>query len=579
MSSQIDPTGPPKKRRSRVRSSFLLLSAILCGVILGTYLWIQYVPNWRHQTPDFAGNPKPVFYQGRMLDQPASGEKESLRLPFELVKEHLDPMLAKEEKTHSVIITTQDKVLRMQTNQLTAVMNEKPFTMKFPLEKQGEGYALPMEPLKLLYSVELRESPETGAVLMLKEGELVRWGKTAAMSRLEATIPMRSEPTIKAPILTDLKQGVSVMIWGEEGEWARVQLPNGYTGYVKLASLTDLREEIIPKQAPTANPIQWKPPGGKINLTWEQVFEKNPDTAKIPAMPGLNVISPTWFHIADGQGNLKNVASAAYVKWAHDRGYQVWGLFSNGFEPKQTTEALSTYDRRMSMIKQLLGFAQMYKLDGINIDFENVYTADKQNLVQFVREMTPLMHEQGLVVSIDVTPKSNTELWSAFFDRAALIQSVDYMMVMTYDEHWASSPKSGSVASLPWVEKSVQQLLREDKIPPQKLVLGVPFYTRIWTEEVKDGKTKVTSRSIFMDTAKRMVKEKSLTPQFQSDTGQNYVEYTEDGKLNRIWLEDETSVKARIDVVEKYNLAGIASWRRGYESPDLWEFIRTHMNK
>lgn len=172
----------------------------------------------------------------------------------------------------------------------------------------------------------------------------------------------------------------------------------------------------------------------------------------------------------------------------------------------------------------------MYKLDGINIDFENVYTADKQNLTQFVREMTPLLHEQGLVVSIDVTPKSGTEMWSLFYDRPALAQTVDYMMVMAYDEHWAKRPEGRLGRISPWVEKTVQVLPQEEKVPASKLVLGIPFYTRLWTEEMKDGKTKVSSRAIFMDTSKRIMKEKGLTPEFSKETGQNYVEYTEDGK-------------------------------------------------
>ncbi|MCK9907282.1 glycosyl hydrolase family 18 protein, partial [Frankia sp. Cpl3] len=80
----------------------------------------------------------------------------------------------------------------------------------------------------------------------------------------------------------------------------------------------------------------------------------------------------------------------------------------------------------------------------------------------------------------DVTIKSSSDRWSRFYDRAALAKVVDYMMVMTYDEYWASSPVAGSVASLPWVEKGLQGVLEE--VPNEKLILGVPFYTRLWKE-------------------------------------------------------------------------------------------------
>ncbi|TVY01062.1 glycosyl hydrolase family 18 protein [Paenibacillus cremeus] len=576
MESMMEAAGRSGRTKRRKWPWLMLTLAVICGALLGAYYYIVYMPNTKHVQPDFSGKKKPVFYQGGMLEDQALGQKESLKLSFDTVKERIDPSLIYEQSSESTIITTQDKVVRLRTSELTGMLNEKPFNLKFPLEKSDNRLYLPIDPLKELYGVELRESEETGAVFLFKEGETVEWYKTVSFpDKPDKMIPMRSDPTIKAPIYADLKQGDSVMVWKDTGEWLRVQLPNGYLGYVLKSQLMQDHQETIPKQGPRPPFVPKQPVTGKINMTWEQIVTKGPDTSKIPAMPGLDIVSPTWFQLEDGEGTIKNIADPAYVKWAHTNGYQVWALFSNGFEPKRTTEALSTYDKRMKMIKQLLSFAQMYSLQGINIDFENVSVKDKQNLVQFVREMTPFLHEQGLIVSMDVTPKSSSESWSMFYDRKALSDALDYLMLMAYDEYWASSPKAGSVASLPWVEKSVVDLLKEDKIPPNKLVLGIPFYTRVWTEEQKDGKTQVSSRAVFMDMPQRVIKEQKLTPVFSPETGQNYVEYKEDGKLNKIWIEDETSVKARMALVRKYNLAGVASWRRGYESPEAWNWIRS----
>jgi spore germination protein YaaH len=408
------------------------------------------------------------------------------------------------------------------------------------------------------------------------QGETVQWGKAA---EAEEPVPMRSEPTIKAPIVADLAPGEQVMIWSDTDEWYRVQRQNGTMGYAKKKEIRLDRIETVPLSAEPPPFVPWKPLGGKINMTWEHVVTRNPDPSKIGPMPGLNVISPTWFSIIDGEGNLKNLADASYVKWAHSRGYQVWALFSNGFDADVTTAALATYDKRMKMIRQLLAYAQMYQLDGINIDFEYVYLKDKDRLTQFVREMTPMFHEQGLVVSIDVTFKSTSEMWSMFYDRKALAEVVDYMMVMAYDEHPAASPVSGSVSSLPWVEKGIVRILQEDQVPPSKLVLGIPYYTRIWTEQTVNGKKEVSSRAVFMETAQQQLSERGVKPQYDPETGQNYAEYTEGGKRIRVWLEDETSLAARLEIVKKYDLAGIASWRRGYETPNIWEFIENHMNK
>lgn len=567
-----------RKNRSRKWTVLVIVIAVLLGIAAAIF-WEEYVPTNKHEAPSFEGMTKPIFYAGVMLDKQAEGKEESLKLPFDTVKEQIDPTMLYESSSDSTIITTQDKVLRLKTSQLTGMINEKPFTLKFPVEKVNGTVYVPIEPLKDLYHIELRESAETGAVILLKEGDTLQWGVTSTYpDKPNKTIPMRKDPSIKSPILADLKQGDSVMIWSEEPDWYKVQLPNGYMGYVHKDQLQKDKIETIPKKELPPSFVPAKPVSGKINLTWDQMTTpKNPDTSKFPPMPGLNVVSPTWFHLDDGQGTLKNLADPAYVKWAHSQNIQVWALFSNGFEPKRTTEALATYDKRMKMIKQLLSYAQMYSLQGINIDFENVNTKDKDNLTQFVREMVPLMHEQGLVVSMDVTPKSNSEMWSLFYDRKALIEPLDYMMIMAYDEYWASSPTAGSVSSLPWVEKNVVKLMQEDQIPASKLILGVPFYTRVWTEETVDGKTKVSSKAVFMDTPQKVIKDKNLTPVFLPDVGQNYVEYKDGDKLNKIWLEDEVSMKARLDLVNKYNLAGVASWRRGYETPSIWTLIQSSL--
>ncbi|WP_246362986.1 glycosyl hydrolase family 18 protein [Paenibacillus alba] len=565
-----DPQQPKPKRSSK---KILLISSLFIGIVAAgaaAFLWEELAPNRMKVDPEYHELSKPVFYQGNYYKASAIGEKEGLKLPLELIQEWIDPTIIYEKSSDSVIITTKEKVLRLKTTELSAFMNEKPITLSFPVEKKGNDIYVPIEPLRELYPFEIRESEKSGAVLLFKKGDLLKWGKYNGTEEAQ----LRTFASIKAPILSALASNEQVMILSEEEDWYKVQQQSGPIGYVKKADLVLDHEETIPTQPQPTSYVPWKPLNGKLNMTWEHVITKNPDTSKLGDMPGLQVVSPTWFSLADGEGRIKNLADASYVKWAQTRDYQVWALFSNGFEADRTSQALSTYDRRMKIIKQLLGFAQTYKLQGINIDFENVYIKDKDNLVQFVREMTPFMHEQGLSVSIDVTPKSTNEMWSMFYDRPALAEVVDYMMLMAYDEYWATSPKSGSVSSLPWTDRSIAQLLNTDKVPPSKLVLGIPFYTRQWTEETKNGKTTATSKTLTMEAAQAIIKDKKLTPTFLPETGQNYVEYKDGEKLIRIWLEDETSVKARIELVKKYDLAGIASWRRGFEQAPMWKTMQ-----
>jgi spore germination protein YaaH len=430
--------------------------------------------------------------------------------------------------------------------------------------------------LEKLYPFTFTLKKESGVLLVEKAGYAVQQGKVAAS---EEPHMLRAGASLREPIVAEMAPGAVVDVLQEEQGWYRVLDQNGIVGYLPkdVVSLTQIRQV---KELPSSRPTPaWKPLGKKINLVWEHVVNRNPIPSQIGPMPGVHVVSPTWFELKDAQGTLGNKADPAYVQWAHKLGYQVWGLVSNGFHPDWTKAVLGSYELREKLIAQILHYAHLYDLDGINLDFENVYVDDKERLVQFVRELTPYLHEQGLTVSMDVTIKSSSDRWSRFYDRAALAQVVDYIAVMTYDEHWASSPKAGSVASLPWTEQGLRGVLEE--VPNQKLLLGVPFYTRLWKEEKQpDGSVKVSSKALSMMGAEEWIRQRKLTPQLDAASGQMFVSYTDpaDGAVYKMWLEDETSMAKRIALVRKYNLAGVAAWRRGFEQPQIWQTIDAGLN-
>lgn len=568
-------SGLPRRTRKRrsLWPGFLLLFILLAAGSSGFVYWLLYWPSSERIEADWEVD-KPIFYEGVQYEPTALGSEEGLKLPFSFLKEWIDPDMIFDEDSESVIITTWNKVVQLKTSELTAMVNDQPMELLFSVTREDEHVWVPVEPLMNLYHMHIRESEETGAVIVHREGDIVQWGQVIGRNARA----LRSEPTVKAPLYTEVDVNERVMIWEEEENgWYYVQLPNGLTGYMSKKEVALEEAETFPIEDPPAPAETWKPVDGKINLTWQQVYNRHPDTDNIPPMPGVNVISPQWFHLENGEGRLINKGSAEFARWANDQGYQLWALLTNSFDPELTSQALSTYERRMYMIKQLVTYAQMYNIQGINVDFENVYLDDKEMMVQFMRELSPILREQGLVVSIDVTIKGGSPTYSLFMDREAIAPLVDYMAVMTYDEHWGSSPIAGSVASLPWVEDGIARIIEEDGVPPSKLLLGVPFYTRIWTEDVVDGQTKVSSRAVTMQRINELLEEKSLTPEFDEDTGQHYVEYIEDGKTNKIWIEDAVSMQSRIELINKYDLGGVASWSRGFETPDIWEVIQETM--
>lgn len=569
--------------RKRGKTSFWKTTLIFgCITVLAYTLITTFVIRDEGDVTDWKGFDRPIFVQGELMDYEAIGTSETLQLPLPVLQEKVDPSIRYEKAEGAIILTSSDKVLHLTIGEKQGDLNGKPYTLHTePEENNGVQY-IPVQAVKEVYGVTLHESQETGAVLLMNQGEVITYAETMSdgeKGNSEEGVPLYKEPDKKANVVQEIGAGEQVRIWSSNGKWRFVQLDNGYTGYVLAAQLEQTETITVTEQkvAPTAAEQRWN--NKTINLAWEAVYNRAADPAALSVLKGVNVVSPTWFEIADHDGTVESKADPAYVKKAKSLGMEVWGLISNGFNPDLTAEVLSTYEKRKIIIEQIMEYAQTYQLDGINIDFENVYTEDGANLTQFMRELRPYTKENELVLSIAVTPKSDSELWSKFLDRRTLGEIADYMMVMAYDEHWASSPVAGSVASIPWVSKAVTKIMDEDEVPASKLILGVPSYTRVWSEEEVEGEIKVSSKAIGMDTAQEMISTRKLTPEYSEEEGQNYVEFEEDGALHKIWLEDKTSLRARVSMAEDMHLAGIAIWNRSFANAGAWAVLnRIHVN-
>lgn len=562
-------------RRRTGKRNFSLLLVVCLLAISAYYIVTQVLPNSQHVEPDWKGLNKPIFVKGELMEYSAVGTGDNLKLPLPILQKVIDSNIRYESESKSIILTTPAKLMHLKADEKKAEVNKQTIQLRFAPEESDGVLYLPLQPLKEMYGIEVHEDIKTGAVLLMQAGQTIPMGKVDA-GETDKTIEIRQENSIHSPILADVPHNTELRVWksGEE-DWDFVQLDNGYAGYMEKKHIVMGQTKTVdtPAQQSTRAERNWK--GKPINLVWEAVYKRKPDPSSIGKLPGVNVVSPTWFSMIDGLGNVRSQADSNYVKWAHGQNMEVWGLLSNSFEPDLTSEAMSKFESRINIISQMLHYADMYDLDGINLDFENVYTKDGDNISQFVREIKPLAEAQGLIISVDVTPKSKSEMWSLFLDREALGSVADYLIVMAYDEHWAASPRAGSVASLPWVEAGLHKIMTEDNVPAEKLILGIPLYTRIWSEKMVDGKTKVSSKSVGMDRVAEIIRTKKLTPRYLESPKQNYVEYTEEGVLKKIWIEDKVSLQARVDLVKSLKLGGIASWNRSFANKQVWEVLKT----
>lgn len=316
---------------------------------------------------------------------------------------------------------------------------------------------------------------------------------------------------------------------------------------------------------------------GKLTLAWEHVVRDNPDLSTEEKIHGLDVLSPTWFNLSDANGGVANRASAAYAEAARAKGYKLWALVSNSFNAGMTSSFFKNQMAQRLFVARLIAYAKIYGLDGINVDFEGMSDEHRAPFARFFAYLANTLRAEGLTVSVDVFIPANTKS-SRSHDRKTLAAHADYVMLMAYDEHWRSCPRAGSVASLPWVVRAVEGALAEG-VPSGKLVLGVPFYMRRWEERGSGSKLKVKSYTLTMEEAENLAAKKGAMIKWLPGAGQNYFSYTENGIVNKIWVEDARSIAAKLDLVAKYGLAGMAGWRKGHEKSELWETIAESMGK
>ena len=386
---------------------------------------------------------------------------------------------------------------------------------------------------------------------------------------------VKYKPTFFSKTVDKIGKGDTVTVVtskesSEDSEWTKITTENGKIGYVKTNSLANkkqIRNELtIDKQI-----------DGNISLVWDYFSQYASAPTRTGKIKGINVVSPTFFSLQKlGQGNIvANVGQAGedYIQWAHNNGYKVWALLSNDGMKETTSEILNDYKLREKLINNIINIVMTYDLDGINLDFENMYEADKNMYSRLVIELAPRLKELGKVLSVDVTAPDGSPDWSLCYDRNVIGEVADYIVFMGYDQNGISSPTEGTTAGCDWVEANIKKFLRQEEVDSNKIILGIPFYTRVWTENNGEIDSKVIS---MKDIYSSLPKE--TTVEWDDSLKQNYAEYQKGGKTYKIWIEDTESIKYKLDLVSTYNLAGAAYWEKDRESDDVWDVISEKLN-
>lgn len=390
------------------------------------------------------------------------------------------------------------------------------------------------------------------------------WG-TRTVSTVSKDSYIRVKGGIKSPVVSQAAKDTQVVVLETMENWSKVVLPDGHVGYMENKRLGESSEETLVSDK---EPVVYASTslGEKVVLGWHQVtnMDANKKLENVVAdADGLNVISPTWFALTDNEGGYTSLASQEYVDKAHDMGLQVWALVDNFSSNVQTEVLLSSTTTRRKLINSLMEEVDRYGLDGLNMDFESLKTEAGVHYVQFLRELSIPCRERGIILSVDnYVPAS----YNDFYDREEQGIVADYVIIMGYDEHYAGS-EPGSVASMDYVRGGIERTLAD--VPKEKVINGVPFYTRIWTE-TDSG---VQSEAVGIASAKEWVEENLVDLYWQQELGQYYGEVSGPSGVSYIWMEEEDSLSLKMELIKAYDLAGVACWKLGIEDSVVWEVI------
>lgn len=396
------------------------------------------------------------------------------------------------------------------------------------------------------------------------------WG-TEKMATVRGSTNMRTLGGVKAPIIAAVEEGTDVLILDPLDDWTRIETADGYYGYVENKYLSETREQEmepvtdVPEYVP-----QYRSLGKRICIAWNMIYfaESNKEIdGMLVGTKGINVLAPTWFTLESEDGDINVKASKSYVKMAHDKGMQVWGVLDN-FQNDDLfvyTQFLNSLEGRQKVIRTLIEEAENFDLDGINVDIEGLAEpTDVYDFIEFVREICIACRRAGLYISVNNYVPYN---YNDHYDLEEQASFADYVIIMGYDEHTVGSQEAGSVASIGYVEYGIQEALKD--VPAERLINGIPFYTIGWATE---GGT-VSGRTLDMAEAKVFMKDHDMKKEWNSTAGQNYAEKESGSKLYQIWLEDKKSISTKLDLMKENGLAGVAVWRLGLETNDVWDVI------
>ena len=554
-----------EKEKSKIISK-LIIVALFLGIV---YLVLKIAPNYfNNEITDKSNLVINNSNVTKSLKKDIIIENGEIYISKEDIENFFDPYIYYDQKYNQIITTSNTQVASMVLGEKYVTRNGSRLETNGAVMQKEDTIYIPFSSLKDVYNIDLSYIEISNTITVdSKDRKYV-----IADSKKDSYV--KAYPTVFSRNVDKIEKGETVTVVQneennnqEENGWTEVRTDTGKLGYVKSNTL---EHELVYRNAMEIK----KQNEGNISMVWdyysEYVYAPDRNSTDIK---GVNVVSPTMFTLVnEGKGKIaENVGQEGidYINWAHSNGYEVWPSIANSPYIETTSEIMNDYNLRQELIENIVGLVIKYDLDGINIDFEYMHDEDIDLFSRFIIELKPRLTEIGAILSVDVTAPDGSEEWSLCYDRNVIGDVADYIVFMAYDQYGEFSDKAGTTAGYDWIKANLNKFVGQEGVDPEKIILGIPFFTRVWEEQ--NGKL-VSNSTVDMKKIDKVVPE-GASKVWDDNLKQYYIEFEEDGLKNRIWVEDEESIKAKLSLVKEYNLAGAAYWEKDREPETIWNVI------
>lgn len=519
---------------------YLYIIVIAIAFFIAAYIYIN-TPSNKFKDFDYTEK-KIIIYEGEILqDHSPLFIDDEIYLPYNFINKFIDENIFFDEGFDLITVTYNNQLKRIDDS----LFYDENDMLYLSVKILTEIY--PVHVTKTPFGVFIEDDRRSKEKIVL----------------IKSTF-LRHAPKIKSPYMEKLNQNDQLIVISDGDDWLKVLSSENKIGYIEKDDGHDI---YVIQATASEKEISRMNLGGKKVFAWEMMYSYPEDPSGLQIFTDIDILSPTWIELKNENGDISTRIVPDYVTRLSEEGIMVIPCITNRFDdPEMTSNFLRDPFARETFIVSIVDLCKLYKFAGINIDFENIFYKNKEDFTQFIREMSYYTHTNGLVLSVSTGVTGGSMNYSLVYDHKKICEYSDYIMLMAYDELPYTGPEYGPVASFEWIERKILDLLK--LVDSDKVFLGIPLYTRVW--DVTD-ESKYTSIPVSIRRQNEILLE-NTDGVFETDEKyeQRIFKYNKEDTDYLMYLEDNSVISNRMDIIEKYGLAGAAFWAKNYVDEEFF---------